>query len=188
MGGVATQAVLADRLRMSSSTVWKSLKRLRQANFFANDDQDAKIDPRKLFGLLVYGVPMFFVARKTAVVRGIPTGVHSPLWKERFGVGITTVWPYGRGKEVGEGLLPIYPSVPSACALDAALYEVMATVEILRVGKARERRVAENYLKEKLKIETVSDEQGVSDPRVSDPRVSDPRVSDPRVSDPKEIS
>ena len=150
VGGVATQAVLADRLRMSSSTVWKSLQRLKRAKFFT----DNKIDRRKLFDLLVHGVPMFFAARKTSLVRGIPTGTHSPLWKDRFGsVGLPMVWPYGRGKEVGEGLKPIYPSVPSACALDDDLYEVMATVEILRVGLSREREAAEKYLREKLKVE-----------------------------------
>ena len=163
---------------MSSSTVWKSLQRLKQAKFFENADPNAKIDARKLFGLLAYGVPMFFTAQKTAMVRGIPTGVHSPLWKKRFGgAGVATVWPYGRGKEVGEGLVPIYPSVPSACVLDSTLYEVMATLEILRVGKTRERRVAENYLREKLKIE-----------EVCDPKVCDPKVCETKTESPKEAA
>lgn len=149
--GAATQAELADCLRMSASTVWKSKKRLRQLRFFDSAADDAPIDPYKLYGLLVYAAPMFFPAQKVGVVRGIPTGIHSPLFKERFaGTSLPTVWPYGRGKEVGDGFLPIYPSVPSACSLDSELYEAMAAAEIMRLGKQREREAAEKYLWEKL--------------------------------------
>lgn len=154
VGGVATQSELAEKLRMSSSTVWKSRRRLRQLRFFESAAEDSKIDPYKIFGLFVYGVPMFFPVQRIGVVRGMPTSVHSPLFKERFaGSSLATVWPYGRGKEVGDGLLPIYPSVPSACSLDPVLYEVMAAAEILRVGKQREREAAEKYLWEKLGLE-----------------------------------
>jgi DNA-binding Lrp family transcriptional regulator len=162
VGGPATQAVLADRLRMSGSTVWKARRRLRQAGFFAGAAEDAGIDPRRLFDLLARGVPMFYPARKTGLVRGVPTGIYSPLFRDRFAgtgagagadAGVATVWPYGRGKEVGEGLVPLYPSVPSACVLDLALYEVMAAAEVLRVGRARERAAAEKYLRERLGVE-----------------------------------
>jgi hypothetical protein len=158
VGGHAAQSVLATCLRMSGSTVWKSLRRLRQLNFFESAAADSSIDKYKLFNLLVHGVPLFFTAQTTSQVRGIPTGIFSPLFRERFTSfgDPVLVWPYGRGKElrseVGDGLIPIYPSIPSACALDPTLYEVMAAVEILRMGRRREQEAAENYLREKLKI------------------------------------
>ena len=55
-----------------------------------------------------------------------------------------TVWPYSKGKEMGEGLLPIYPSI---------LYQMMSTIEILRSGKTREIAVATTYLANLLGVE-----------------------------------
>lgn len=159
--GTATQAQLAEKLRMSASTVWHSLQRLKQLNFFSTAASNAEIDKYKLYDLLVRGVPMFFAAQRTGIVRGIPTGIYSPVFRERFaglgvGTGVVQVWPYGRGKEVGEGLVPIYPSLPSACTADESLYEVMAAAGIMRVGKAREREAAAVWLGKKLGVDVES--------------------------------
>lgn len=60
------------------------------------------------------------------------------------------VWPLEDGGGFGTGLAPIHPSVPRAALVDRALYDLMATVDVLRVGRAREREVAEERLAELL--------------------------------------
>jgi len=46
---------------------------------------------------------------------------------------------------------PLYNSVPAAAKSDSLLYEYLALVDALRIGRARERRFAEEELKHRLK-------------------------------------
>jgi hypothetical protein len=56
------------------------------------------------------------------------------------------VWPYAVGAETGDGLVPIYSTVPKACAKNAALHGLLAAVDVMRVGLAREREAAAKYI------------------------------------------
>ena len=62
----------------------------------------------------------------------------------------TIVWPAADGKVRGEGLEPIHPSAPKVAAADPAMYSVLAAVDLLRVGGAREREVAKGALRASL--------------------------------------
>ncbi len=50
----------------------------------------------------------------------------------------------------GFAVEPLYTSVPMAAKADPALYELLALVDTLRVGRARERNLAEEELKKRL--------------------------------------
>ena len=156
-----THAKLADNLHLSTSTVFEALGRLRQAKLtVCAAYQPAKVVPGRLLEFLVHGVPTLYFPKKIEVVRGIPTSVFSPLFRDRFASEreIPTVWPYSKGKEQGEGLLPIYPTVPIACSQNQELYQLMATIDVLRVGKSREREAATSYLSD-LFGASISEEQ-----------------------------
>jgi len=45
---------------------------------------------------------------------------------------------------------PLYSSVPGAAARDAELYALLAWVDALRIGRARERNLAAKELAERL--------------------------------------
>ena len=152
-GGGVTQRSLAADLHVSLSTVHSALKNLRGAGLVRGSGPYV-VDRAKLFDFLVHGVPVVYQAVRTEVVRGVATGIFSPHFRERFAVGklVTTVWPYGKGKEVGEGLVPLYPTVPLVCSRDSELYQLLAAVDVLRVGKARERAAAVTYLRDVLKV------------------------------------
>ena len=151
-----TQAALASVLQMSQSTVWKSLRRLKLAKIYSEGVARGagKVDARRLLDVLVHGLPAIYYPQKVGFVRGVPTGIFSPLFRERFATerDAVLVWPYSKGKVVGEGLVPTYPSIPAACSRDADLCQVMAAVEILRTGKVRERAAAEKYLAERFGV------------------------------------
>jgi hypothetical protein len=151
-----THAKLAEGLHLSTSTVFEALGRLKQAKLTATAAyQPAKVIRDKLLDFLVHGVPTIYFPKKIEVVRGIPTSVFSPLFRERFADNrtIPLVWPYSKGKEQGEGLLPLYPTVAIACSRNDELYQLMAAIDVLRVGKSREREAAVTYLEDVLKKE-----------------------------------
>ena len=50
----------------------------------------------------------------------------------------------------GEGLEPLYKSVPRAARADAQLYEWLALVDAVRAGRARERELAVKELRSRL--------------------------------------
>lgn len=54
------------------------------------------------------------------------------------------------GQVQGVAVKPLYPSVPHAARRDAALYDLLALVDALRLGRARERAMAEKELGPRL--------------------------------------
>ena len=145
-----THAWLSETLHLSSSTVFASLKSLKLAKLVTASGAGPKVVGQKLLEFLVYGVPTIYYPQKTEVVRGVATAVFSPHFRERFTTDkdLPVVWPYSKGKETGEGLVPLYPSIPIACSKSLDLYQLMATIEILRIGKAREKDAAISYLED----------------------------------------
>ena len=63
------------------------------------------------------------------------------------------VWPHPDGKSRGQSLTPLYRAAPYAALQDERLYELLALVDMLRIGRARERNLAKERLKEELKKE-----------------------------------
>ena len=157
-----THANLAERLHLSTSTVFDALGRLRQAKLTVSAAyQPAKVVGSRLFEFLVHAVPTIYFPKKIEVVRGIPTSVFSPLFRDRFtnDLNVVLVWPYSKGKEQGEGLLPIYPTVPIACSQNQELYQLMATIDVLRVGKVREREAAVSYLEDLFEVKKFDEQK-----------------------------
>lgn len=152
-----THAWLSKTLHLSPSTVYEALKRCRQAKLVAGKINDltssgVSVVPQRLYEFLVHAVPILYYPRRIATVRGLPVAAFSPIFRERFTKpgDLPVVWPYSKGKEVGEGLIPIYPTIPIACSQSPGLYELMSTIEMLRIGKVREKEAATNYLENLL--------------------------------------
>ena len=61
------------------------------------------------------------------------------------------VWPDAEGKARGVAFSPLYPSAPKAAAQDAQLYALLALVDAVRGGRARERAVAVKLLDDRLR-------------------------------------
>ncbi len=60
------------------------------------------------------------------------------------------VWPDEAGEVRGEAIEPLYPSVPQAARRDARLYELLALTDAIRVGRAREQKLARKELERRL--------------------------------------
>jgi hypothetical protein len=55
-----------------------------------------------------------------------------------------------QGPVAGYEITPLYPSAPKAAKLDARLYELLALIDALRTGKARERKLAQDMICQRL--------------------------------------
>jgi hypothetical protein len=80
----------------------------------------------------------------------MPTSYAASPLKEHFASGETKelppVWPDPEGKIRGYSLEPLFRSVPYAARRDPQLYELLALVDALREGRARERNFAAEEL------------------------------------------
>ncbi|MFA7336894.1 MAG: hypothetical protein WC028_08890 [Candidatus Obscuribacterales bacterium] len=61
------------------------------------------------------------------------------------------MWPDPQGKARGYQLSPLYGSVPKAASMDSSLYELLALVDAIRDGRARERKLAAEQLHQRLR-------------------------------------
>ena len=137
---VIDYASLGRSLGLSKAAAHNSVRRAQNAGLIS---VGLSIRRRAVAEMLVFGVRYFVPTHLGAESRGIPTshGV-SPLL-EHFGVrDDAPVWPATNGKARGPSIEPIYETVPLAIAQDERLHSLLALVDALRIGRAREINLA----------------------------------------------
>ena len=87
------------------------------------------------------------------MTRGVPTSYAAEPLKRYIKAGDEPlpVWPSSNGQIRGTALEPLYPGVPDAVERDSYLYELLALVDAIRDGRARERKIAERELVTRLR-------------------------------------
>jgi hypothetical protein len=134
----------ASALRMSSAEVHAALKRADHAGLYS---------AAALREFVVHGARYAFAPERLGVTRGVPTAHSAPALSGRIVAApgdLPLVWPDPDGKVRGEGLEPLYRSAPQAARSDPRLYHLLALLDALRVGRARERKIAEELLGREL--------------------------------------
>jgi hypothetical protein len=134
------QKPLAEALFMSQSEISKSFARSRYAGLL--DPSGKKVRKLAFMEFLQYGIAYAFPQQPGAVVRGIPTAHSAYPLNEVIQSTEPYVWPSGKGTLRGQSIIPLYPSVADAVQNDPKLYELLALVDALRVGRAREKEIA----------------------------------------------
>ena len=101
-----------------------------------------------LLEFLVHGARYAFPPVQGALTRGVPTAYAAAPLNTVIAPSTDPppVWPHARGTVRGLSLVPLYPSVPEAALRDPQLYAVLALLDALRVGQARERDAAQKLL------------------------------------------
>lgn len=144
------QKPLAEALGISQSEVSKSIKRSMFAGLL--DTSGKVVLKMALLEFLQYGVRYVFPQKIGPVVRGVPTAHSASPLKNQIQSSENYVWPYGKGSVRGHSIVPLCPSVPEAALKDEKLYELLALIDALRVGRARERELAAVELQKRLSI------------------------------------
>ncbi len=139
---------VATSLHLSASEVSESLNRSALAGLLMNDKR--KVMKNALFEFIVYGLPYVFPVRPGAMVRGIATSHSASPLNQHINSDETYVWAFAKGNIRGQCISPLYTNQPIACIADAALYELLALVDAIRLGRVREKTIALDLLKIKL--------------------------------------
>jgi len=142
------QKPMAEALGLSQSEVSESVGRSKFARLL--DPNGKIVFTSGLMEFLQYGLRYVFPVQPGSVVRGIPTAHSAPPLNEKITSNEKYVWPFGKGNIRGHSILPLYPSVPQAALKDAKFYELLALVDTLRVGRAREIKLAVDELEKRF--------------------------------------
>ena len=142
---------IAQSLNMSQSEVFDSLERSRIAGLVNAEKRN--IFRSAFFEFLIYGLKYVFPAEPGPLCRGIPTSHSAPPLASQIIASDNDnyVWPTSDGTTRGQSIRPLYPTVPLAAKKDPELYELLALVDALRVGRTRERKLAREQLEQRIK-------------------------------------
>lgn len=145
---------LANELGMSASEINAGVKRALRARLLVQlgEGKQPKPNRKALEEFLVHGVKYAFPPDHGPIVRGMKTSYAvSPVADQLVLSGENPpVWPCAEGRDRGPSLSPLYRSVPIAAERDPVLYELLALVDAIRDGRARERALAEGFLVQRL--------------------------------------
>lgn len=142
------QKPLADSLGISQSEISKSIARSKFAGLL--DSTGKSVRRLAMMDFLQYGIAYIFPQQAGALVRGIPTAHSAVPLNTIIQSTEAYVWPSGKGNLRGQSITPLYPSVIDAVENDQKLYELLALVDAVRVGRAREKELAIKELKNRV--------------------------------------
>lgn len=146
---------LALELGMSASEVHASAKRALAAKLAVKVKEGVNIRPNipSLEEFLLHGIQYVFVPERGELTRGMPTAYAAAPLDSYFAVDNNEpppVWPDPEGEVRGESFSPLYKSASVAAKNDPALYQLLALVDAIRGGCAREREIGKKELKKRM--------------------------------------
>jgi DNA-binding Lrp family transcriptional regulator len=146
-------SIIANDLSLSPSEVHGAIGRLRGSRLLHGPGLKDRPNISALEEFLIHGLKYAFPAEHSNVTRGIPTSYAAEPLKSEIAMSNEPppVWPWPEGDTRGVGLEPLYKKVPQAALRDSELYELLALVDAIRDGRARERKIAERDLVRRLR-------------------------------------
>lgn len=143
-------AVVAGELGMSASEFHAAVQRLGRAGLV--DQKKRRVRQGAVREFLIHGLRYVFPVAMGGLTRGIPTSYAAPPLSQllSFANENIPVWPDASREQPGYAVEPLHPSAPRAVRRDSRLYEVLALIDALRDGRARERQIAEKELLKRI--------------------------------------
>ena len=135
---------LADALALSLSAAHRAVNRLLQSGLLLPNERRANKSALQEF--LVHGVRYAFPAQLGPETRGVPTAAALVDFADELPTDGGAVWPSIEGEVRGPSLTPLHDGAPGAALRDHRLHRLLALTDALRLGQARERRIAEKLL------------------------------------------
>jgi len=138
---------------MSQSEVHAGVRRAVAAQLMIDaTTTNGRLIHHALKEFLIHGVRYAYPPKRGGLTRGMPTGYAAPPLNKVIAPSSDPppVWAYAQGTARGLSLEPLYPSVPAAAERDPKLYELLALVDAMRDGRARERNFAVKEFEERI--------------------------------------
>jgi hypothetical protein len=142
---------LSNSLSISISEISESLNRSYIAGLI--DVNRKKVFRQSLMEFIEYGLKYVFPQLPGTLVTGIGTAHSHTFYKKKIISDLNFVWPDEDGDLQGLAIQPLYKSVVNAAKQDEILYKLLASVDIIRVGKTREKKIAIAEIKKALSHE-----------------------------------
>ena len=127
---------ISEELKISPSEISESLNRSSISGLLSPDKK--KVMKSAFLSFLQYGLRYVFPVEPGPIERGIPTGHSADVLKDHFIAEETYVWPSRKGKAKGQAITPLYPNQIFAVEQHKKLYDMLALVDAIRIGKVRE--------------------------------------------------
>ncbi len=147
-----THAAMAQHLGMDGAQVFRAVRQAAGLGLLLAEPRNGRVIYRAhqaaLAEFLIHGVKYYAVPSRGRITRGIPTAHAAPVLasKIRAGDEPVPVWPDPDGSVRGESFEPLHRCVPGAARRHDRFYDVMALVDAIRGGRARERALATKLL------------------------------------------
>ncbi len=143
---------LANALGLSQPEISFALDRCKTAGFI--DSAKKKVMRSALLEFLEHGIRYVFPARPGPIFRGVPTAHSAPPLSGTIVASDEDiyVWPWDDGTIRGQEIKPLYFNAPLAAEKDRELYELLALVDAIRAGRAREKIIAIRELEARLNV------------------------------------
>ncbi len=148
-----TYAALGEALTMSASETHASVKRALASGLAVAPARGEWSPVRpNLLEFILHGVRYIWPATPGPVKRGVPTAFGAePLASLMTAApGEAPVWAHPTGSAKGPTLSPLYRTAPQAALADPALHRLLALLDALRMGRARERGLAAELMEAEL--------------------------------------
>lgn len=134
------QKQIAEELELSQSEVSESVARSKYSGLL--NPKGKSVMKHGFLEFLEHGLAYVFPQKPGPIIRGIPTAHSAFPLNNIIQSNEFYVWPYGKGSEKGHAIEPLYKSVPKAVLKDEKLHTLLALVDAIRVGRAREKEIA----------------------------------------------
>lgn len=145
-----TIAAIAADLGVVPSQVHSALKKARLAGLVRPDSNQA--NRHSLAEFIGHGVRYAFPCRPGTEARGVPTAHSAHPLADDIDAAEAYVWPAAKepGAVRGLAITPLYPGAVRLRTTSPETYRMLALVDALRVGQARDRALALQHLKRAL--------------------------------------
>ncbi len=146
-------ALIAKELFMSASEVHAAVQRCKGAHLLSGPERLETPNISAMEEFFIHGLKYAFPPQRGELTRGVPTAFAAQPLMSRIssGTGPPPVWPYAEGKSRGYSFAPLYKTVPQAALVDPFLYEMLALIDAIRDGRTRDRQIAIEELKIRLR-------------------------------------
>lgn len=140
---------LEGELGLSKSAVANSLHRLARLGLVRAEGVAPRcVNKLLLRDCLEHAARWISPAEVGEFVLGLPTAHSAGALADKLrGDDDPVVMPLPQGPVRGRAVTPLHPLAPAAAARDPKLYKLLAVVDALRMGRARDRKLAAEELR-----------------------------------------
>jgi hypothetical protein len=139
---------LAASLSISVSEISESLSRSHLAGLI--DESRRIVYRQSLLEFIEHGLHYVFPQAPGTLVTGIPTAHSHSFFQQKFKSDMPFVWPDDNGSVRGLAITPLYKGATIAVLKDEQLYKFLASIDIIRIGRVREIKLALTELKKEI--------------------------------------